>query len=86
VGSEEGFKRLEASTSNGSLSLRRLSEAVCMSSNGNLRVGDDEGSRMVPCHCLETIGEIGMISSSILGSVYQRALNPEVTTRERSGH
>jgi hypothetical protein len=55
-------------------------------SYGNLRIGDDEGSRMVPCHCLETMGEIGMISSSILGSVYERALNPEVTTGERSGH
>jgi hypothetical protein len=44
-----------------------------MSSNGNLKIEDDEGSRMVPCHCLETTGKIGMVSSSILGGVYTNA-------------
>jgi hypothetical protein len=57
-----------------------------MSPNGNLRIEDNERSRTVPCHCLETMDENGMIPPSILGSVYERALNPEVTTGEGSGH
>jgi hypothetical protein len=54
---EDGFKMLEASTSNGSLSRRWLSEAVYMLANGNLSFGDEDGWIMMRWHCLGTTGD-----------------------------